>query len=127
MVDHSYKHLSIRQGHCGAEISKFSSFKIYKVNENLLYSSYSGLCGDQNWKEIQKRGDICIRKADSLCHTAETNTNVKQLYANKINLKKQQQNTECLTQATVFSTSFRRLSRRTFCFFHSRSILSARP
>ena len=35
---------------------------------------YSVLCGDLNGKEIQKRGDICIRIADSLCCTAETNT-----------------------------------------------------
>ena len=32
------------------------------------------LCGDLNGKEIQKREDICIRIADSLCCTAETNT-----------------------------------------------------
>ena len=32
------------------------------------------LSGDLNGKEIQKRGDICIRIADSLCRTAETNT-----------------------------------------------------
>ena len=31
-------------------------------------------CGDLNGKEIQKRGDICIRIADSLCYTVETNT-----------------------------------------------------
>ena len=30
--------------------------------------------GDLNGKEIQKRGDICIGIADSLCCTAETNT-----------------------------------------------------
>ena len=35
---------------------------------------YSVLCGDLNGKEIQKGGDICIRIADSLCRTAETNT-----------------------------------------------------
>ena len=28
-------------------------------------------------------GDICIRIADSLCYTAETNTTLKQLYSNK--------------------------------------------
>ena len=32
------------------------------------------LCGDQNEKEIQKRGDRCICIADSLCYTAEINT-----------------------------------------------------
>ena len=32
------------------------------------------LCGDLNGKEIQKRGDIGIYIADSLCCTAETNT-----------------------------------------------------
>ena len=35
---------------------------------------YSVLCGDLNGKEIQKRGDICIRITDSLCCVAETNT-----------------------------------------------------
>ena len=34
----------------------------------------SVLCGDLNGKEIQKRGDICICIADSLCCTVETNT-----------------------------------------------------
>ena len=29
---------------------------------------------DLNGKDIQKRGDICIRIADSLCCTAETST-----------------------------------------------------
>ena len=29
---------------------------------------------DQNGKEIQKRGNVCIRMADSLCCSAETNT-----------------------------------------------------
>ena len=32
------------------------------------------LCGDLNEKEIQERGDICVRRADSLCCTAGTNT-----------------------------------------------------
>ena len=32
------------------------------------------LSGDLNGKEIQKRGDICIRTADLLCCTVETNT-----------------------------------------------------
>ena len=33
------------------------------INENLLYSTgkYSVLSGDLNGKEIQKRGDICVR------------------------------------------------------------------
>ena len=33
----------------------------------------TSICGDQNGKEIQKRGDICRHVADSLCCTAETN------------------------------------------------------
>ena len=33
----------------------------------------SALC-DLNGKEIQKRGDTCIRTDDSLCCTVETNT-----------------------------------------------------
>ena len=36
------------------------------------------LCNDINGKEIRrkkkKRGNICIRIADSLCHTAENKT-----------------------------------------------------
>ena len=43
--------------------------------------------GDLSGKEIQKRGDICIHIADSLCCTVETNDIVKQLYSNKIFLK----------------------------------------
>ena len=35
---------------------------------------YSVLCGDQNGKEIQKRGVVCICIADSLCCTVEANT-----------------------------------------------------
>ena len=31
----------------------------------------------------RRYGDICIRIADSLCYTAETNNIVKQLYSNK--------------------------------------------
>ena len=47
------------------------------------------LCGDLNGKEIHKRGDICIRIADSLCCTAETNTTLLSKYSLiKINLKK---------------------------------------
>ena len=45
------------------------------TNENVLYSrGNSVLCGEQNGKEIPKRGDICTHMADSLCCTAETNT-----------------------------------------------------
>ena len=38
--------------------------------ENLLYGigNYCMLCGYLNEKEIQKRGDICICIANSLCH-----------------------------------------------------------
>ena len=32
------------------------------------------LHGDLNGKEIQKRGDICVHVADSLCCAAESNT-----------------------------------------------------
>ena len=35
------------------------------------------LSGDLNGKEIQKTGDMCICRADSLCCTAETNTHCK--------------------------------------------------
>ena len=42
-------------------------------------------CGDLNGKEVQKRGDMYVCIADSLCYTTETNTAfiVKQLHANK--------------------------------------------
>ena len=44
------------------------------TNKDLLYSTgNSVLCGGLNGKEIQNRGDICRRIADSLCCTAETN------------------------------------------------------
>ena len=39
----------------------------------IINQNYSMLCGDLNGKEIQKRGDICICIADSLCCTVETN------------------------------------------------------
>ena len=43
------------------------------THENLLYSSgNSVLCGDLNGKE--KRGDLCIHIADSLCSTVATST-----------------------------------------------------
>ena len=45
--------------------------------------------GDRKGKEIQKRGDICIHIADSLCCTVETNI-VRQIYSNKINNKKRE-------------------------------------
>ena len=38
------------------------------------------LCGDLNGKEIQKRGDIGICIADSLCCTVETNRTLKSNY-----------------------------------------------
>ena len=45
---------------------------------------YSMLYGDLNGKNIQKRGDISICIADSLCYTAENKHNiVKQLSSNK--------------------------------------------
>ena len=45
------------------------------TDENLLYSTGNSVFyGDLGGKEIQKRGDICIHLADSLCYMAETNT-----------------------------------------------------
>ena len=38
------------------------------------------LSGDLNGKEIQKRGDICVCTADSLCCAAETNTTLSSNY-----------------------------------------------
>ena len=57
------------------------------TNENLLCNT--GNCGEweENRKEIQKRGDICICIADSLCCMVETKA-VKQLYSNKNQFKK---------------------------------------
>ena len=60
------------------------------ANEIQHQELYSVLCGDLNRKEIQKRGDICICIADSLCCTVENNI-IKQLYSNK-NLKRRLQN-----------------------------------
>ena len=67
------------QGGRGDEMNWEIGINIYTLlyikqitNENLLYSTrelYSMLCGDLNGKEIQKRGDICILIADSLCCT----------------------------------------------------------
>ena len=56
----------------GIDIYTLSILCIKQItNKNLLYSTgnYSVLCGDLNEKEIQERGDICIRMADSLCCT----------------------------------------------------------
>ena len=36
---------------------------------------------DGGEREIQEAGDVCIRIADTLCCTAETNNLVKQLYS----------------------------------------------
>ena len=45
------------------------------TNENLLYSTWdSVLRGNLNGNEIQKREDTCVRVADSLWCTAETNS-----------------------------------------------------
>ena len=50
---------------------------------------YSVLCGDLNGKEIRKREDTCVRRADSLCRAAETNNIAKQLCSiKKIKLSK---------------------------------------
>ena len=38
------------------------------------------LCGDLNGKEIQKRGDMFLNMADSLCNTVETNTTLSSNY-----------------------------------------------
>ena len=45
---------------------------------------YLVLCGDVTGKQIQKRGDICLRIADSLCCTVETNTTLLSNYTPKI-------------------------------------------
>jgi len=39
-----------------------------------LREPHSLLCGDLNGKEIQKRGDVCVQTADSLCCTVGANT-----------------------------------------------------
>ena len=40
----------------------------------MAQGTYSVLCGDLKGKEVPKRGDICVRIADSLCCTIEINT-----------------------------------------------------
>ena len=48
------------------------------------------LCGDLDGKSIQKRGDLCICIADSLCCIVETNTILSSNYTPiKINFKKE--------------------------------------
>ena len=46
------------------------------------------LCDDLNGKEIQNRGDICIRIGDSLCCTAEHTTQLNEYIPLKIKKKK---------------------------------------
>ena len=50
------------------------------VKSLLLRELYSVLCGNLNGKEIQKRGDICMHIADSLCCTVEINITSKSNY-----------------------------------------------
>ena len=38
------------------------------------------LCGALNGRKFKKRGYICIRLADSLCYTVETNTMLQSDY-----------------------------------------------
>ena len=38
------------------------------------HGSLLTLCSDQNGKGIQKTGDMCLRMADSLCRSADTNS-----------------------------------------------------
>ena len=52
------------------------------------------LCGNLNGKEVQKRGDICICIADSLCCTVETNTTLQSNYTPiKVKINKNAKNT----------------------------------
>lgn len=67
-------------------------------------SLYSVLCGDPNGKEIQKRGDLCIRTADSFCCTVETNTTLLSNYT-LINFLKEQQTSQN-SKHTKHYTSF---------------------
>ena len=45
-----------------------------EIGSSQEWIHYSVICGDLNGKEIQKRGDICIHTADSLCYIVGTNT-----------------------------------------------------
>ena len=55
---------------------------------SLLYRTrHSVICGDQSGKEIQKRGDTCIHRADSFFCTIGTNTTLYSSYI-PINLNK---------------------------------------
>ena len=44
----------------------------------------SVLCGDLNGKEIQKRGDMSVDIADSLCCTAETDMTLQSNYTSML-------------------------------------------
>ena len=61
---------------------------LYCIMQGTLLNALCGL----NGKEIQKEGEICIRRVDSLCCTIETNIIiVKQLHSNKKKRKKEKE------------------------------------
>ena len=58
-------------------IGVYSVLSIKQIsNENWLDNTefYVMLCGDLNERHIHGRGAVCVLVADSLHHTAETNT-----------------------------------------------------
>ena len=65
--------------HTHTQMKKITNKKLPYCTRNPIYSV---LCDDLNGKEIQKREDICIYIADSLCCIAENNNILKHLYAN---------------------------------------------
>ena len=67
-----------RVRHNWSDLAQHSTMRTYYIAQEL----YSVLYGDLNGKEIQKRGDMCICIADSLCCTVEIYNIVKQLYSN---------------------------------------------
>ena len=74
------KHVSAKEGEEGGRNWEMGLIYVHTVgtidNQGgpLLRELYPVFFGDLNGREIQKRGDVCIQRADSLCCAAETNT-----------------------------------------------------
>ena len=71
----------------------YTTDSLYKVDNEWDYTVYHRELylmhrGDLNGKEVQKGGDICITMADSSCCAVEINNIAKQLYSNKIHVKR---------------------------------------
>ena len=77
---------------------------------------YSVLCSDLNGKEMQTRGDICIRIADfTLLYNRNQHSTVKQLYSNKSKKKKKKQNKTdkyWIDQGSIFCANLYQVEER---------------